>query len=248
MIRNKRFIFISNSIPKSGSTFLFNLQRSFLEGVFDKKFDYSELKDFGIEVNGGYIDRSQEERFVDFIRSKPASEESIIVKMHTEIGDRLKEEFLSNEDIYMSFSIRDPAEVFMSARKNFVRSGEFSEFSSIQTGLDVINGWYKEILYNTAELSSNKKVSIVEYGELISDPIRGLLKSLDLLRSRLSDFLSYDMAKKYINMNDVEGLSLHRKSRDEEVRQARVSDNEWQSILNGTSDFRLKINKLNCEQ
>lgn len=212
------------------------MQRSFIEGVFGEKIDYSRLRDFGVDVNGGYIPVNQEGAFVDFIQSNPKLETHLVVKMHTSFSERLEAEFLRNDNIFISLSVRDPVEIFESARRNFRRTGEFSEFSNIDSGLLVLNVWYKQILENTIRISFRKTIPIVSYENIMQDPAGAALKSLSSVFGCSSE-LDPD---KYINFNDVGRLSAHRKSAGEEIFD---QSGRWcaEKIIMATSDFREKL-------
>lgn len=228
-------VIISNSIPKSGSTYLFNLQRSLIEGIIGKSIDYTPLEKFGIEVIGGFIHAESDDDLADFLHSEPELETPLLLKTHTSISDNLAEEFAANDRIFISLAVRNPVDIFQSARRNFFRTGEFSEFANVESGLALLNGFYRSIYERTIDVSQRKLIPIIRYEEIRDNPISALSHSFPL---ELKELLFENIARKYTDMDQVRSLSAHRLSTKIDQQAGQTSPDELELLQRSTQELR----------
>lgn len=174
-----RLVLISNSVPKSGSTMLYSMQRTFLHAISGRTAaDYSAFTNAGVPVDGGYVGKPHSREFLDVITSPSLTGGPYVLKTHTLLNADLREAFVKSPNIYCSMSIRDPLEVFFSARDNFFKSGEFPEFSETQSGCDTVVNYFAKIHDSAVTTSRQKIVPLVRYEQIVTDPIGAVVASL----------------------------------------------------------------------
>ena len=195
MIEN--LIFISNSLPKSGSSFLFNLQRQLLLKISGRtECDYGVLKKAGIPIQGGYIQTPHLPKAITHLANSDTETGPIVLKAHAPISPAIRELFVQHDNVFMSLIVRDPIDILMSAMENHKRTGEFESFSSVESGCQTIMNHFKSIYESCTELG--KEVPIVHYRDLLLDPASTVADSFGTK-------LNAEIARQYIQKNlDVE--------------------------------------------
>jgi hypothetical protein len=175
----KDIVLISNSMPKSASTYLYNMQRSFLSTVSGCPLtDGTDPKNAPpIAMEQGYVKDPQGDEFIDFITQKDHVSGPLVFKTHTTITGRLRNAFLNNANIFISTAVRDPVEIFLSARDNFKNTGEFPEFEELNSGCEVINSYFKDIAISSLQANETKVLPIIRYEQIVSNPIGALIES-----------------------------------------------------------------------
>ncbi|CUJ17283.1 sulfotransferase family protein [Cognatishimia activa] len=177
----ENMVFLSNSVPKSGSTFLFSMQQMFLRGFVEgqKKCDYfEELRREGAEFRGSYVANFNDDAFLDTLKNGTRKNGPYVLKTHGLINDRIREVFLAEDHLQASLAVRDPLEIFFSATDNFVKSGEFPEFSKPEVGIETIVGYFSKIFRSVQITSQKKHIPIVRYEDIVSNPNQALISSL----------------------------------------------------------------------
>lgn len=238
MSRLNNVVMISNSIPKSGSSFLFILQTNFIEALVGKSIDYTPLKDFGIDVIGGFVKAKHDDAIVDFLRSKPELDTPLVLKMHTSYSEKLAKEFVANKMIFISLAVRDPIDIFQSARRNFFRTGEFPMFADVEHGTAILNRGYKLIYERTLKLSQRKAIPIIRYEDIVNQPIAALRRSFD---PDLHELIFSDIARKYTDMDRVMSGAAHRRSTKADRHGGKVTAEELEFVRRNTQEFRKRL-------
>lgn len=173
-----KLVLISNSVPKSGSTYLHALQTRFLSELTGATADYDSVAQRGVKSLGSFIYKPQEQEFIDFITDPDITGGPYIFKIHAIFNDKLAEAITSHQNIFASLAIRDPLEIFFSARDNFKKTGEFSEFETTEKAVNTINGYFTKIAASAFRLGQKKQIPVVRYEQLMTDPISALQSSL----------------------------------------------------------------------
>jgi hypothetical protein len=155
------------------------MQENFLNSLIGRSTpSYQILEDSGISHNNGYIQNPHGEKFLSMLSSEDIKGGPYIFKTHTFLNGKLRKIFAEKPNIFFSLIIRDPRDVFFSARDNHAKTGEFEEFSSVESGVNSINGYFSMILQSTLNSQNLKHVPIVRYESVIDDPLEALHSSL----------------------------------------------------------------------
>jgi hypothetical protein len=212
----ERLVFLSNSVPKSGSTFLAALQENFIYGLKPRRISLNEeLQHLDVDLRGNYVMNPYEKDFLHFISNKNLENGPYIFKTHLEMKGDIKDIFLSSKHIHASLSVRDPLEIFMSGRDNHLATGEFPEFAELDSGIKVIRGYFAEIFKTTKSIASIKEIPIVRYDEIVKSPKCALLKSFS--RDLRSILITGAIAEK-VDIEAANELAQHRRNKAEVKR------------------------------
>lgn len=220
-----RLVLISNSVPKSGSTYLHSMQQHFLLSLCGKGGpDFSAFTKAGIQVDGSYIPKPHSAEFLALIASPTLTGGPFVVKTHTMLNAGLRDTLLKSGNVFASMSIRDPLDIYFSARDNFRKSGEFPEFGSTQSGCEIVNGYFTKIYESSVNTSHKKTVPIVRYEQIMTDPVGALLASLNpfikenVMRKIAEDHLNLQKAaagaSKRFNLGTLDRRALDRSDAD----------------------------------
>ena len=210
MTRTSRLVLLSNSVPKSGSSFLFESQQIMFENLFGAKNAEERLKEFGIDFIGDFVNVVNNPQFYNMIAENGPPIGPIVVKIHAVVTPELQASLLANDNVFMSLAVRDPMEIFFSARNHNAKTGEFQGFDDINLGTTIINKYYAEIYRSVLQLNesyascgaADRRVPIVRYETIVGDPTSALLVSLPqrlravVIRSLLSRCFSEKEARK----------------------------------------------------
>ena len=215
-----RLVLLSNSVPKSGSTLLFAMQQGFLLSLCGKtRADYSAFTRAGIQIDHGYLAKPQSRAFLDLIADPALTGGPYVIKTHALLDADLRQVFLRADNVFASTAIRDPLEIYFSARDNFRKTGEFPEFATVMRGCDTVNGHFANIVRAARNTSRDKTVNLVRYDQILSDPVGALLASLhdrikdQALRKMAGDHL--DLGRAALTAGNRRNLGLaDRRSRD----------------------------------
>jgi len=180
-------VLISNSMPKSGSTFLFNLQQSLILKISgtDTRYVRELLPRKGIKSNADFVHNPLQPEFIELITNADLNDGPYLFKTHCIISGALKKAFLSSDNIFISCCARDPVEIFLSATDNYNKTGEFNDFSTLANGCSIINDYFSKIVTSCKDVSSMKVIPIVKYEDIVSNPIDALIDSLHPALQRL---------------------------------------------------------------
>ncbi|MBI1172402.1 hypothetical protein GC209_13455 [bacterium] len=196
-------VFISNAVPKSGSTILYNIQSSFLRTVAGK--GPQNLDDFALAgvTPEGFVRNPHNENFIEKICSKEIYGGPYIFKTHTMINGALRDAFVNSGNVFASMTVRDPAEIFFSAGDNFRKTGEFPEFSDEDSGIEMIQNFFAKMLRSVEATSKLKTIPVVRY-EMVTDSL------FDALISSFSPDLSRLVLKAVAESNSDLKTALFR--------------------------------------
>lgn len=240
MLELNKLVFISNSVPKSGSTYLYSLQKNFLESVRGKSdaryapFTKNDL------VNSGYVSKPHSEEFLEIISSGGLKDGPYIFKTHTLINGALREAFLNKNHIFISTATRDPVDIYFSARDNYKKTGEFPEFRDLETGTATINEYFAKILQSSINSGYKKTLPIVKYEDIVTRPLEAMISSfsekvllsisLEIARKRTDINESSDMAKNRMNKGVLKRYNPENPS--DEVKKILENVGEFTNIMN----------------
>lgn len=203
-----RLVFLSNSVPKSGSTFLFGLQESLLLSLANKtaqNFDFFTRR--GVKLANGFVWKPHDESFIEALSSGEVTGGPYVLKLHTMFNARLREVFLAQDNIFASLAIRDPVQIFFSARDNFEKTGEFGQFADKDQGCQLIEDYFTKILKSVRHTAHSKPVPIVRYETIVTDPFEAMTQSFGpLLASRLL----VSLAKQRVDVRSATNLASNR--------------------------------------
>ena len=181
--------FISNSLPKSGSSLMFNYQRLLLQKIFSTEFgeSYKILsKMLRINCLNGFIPPSNMLDLENILMNEQTLSliSPCIIKTHAPYTKKFSEYMQSSPNIYSSLCIRDPSEILYSAMINHInRPSEFKYFSnpilgSLRITLFYYRRIYRSFISPTYEYS---QANIIHYENLKKNPQQALFKSMEKL-------------------------------------------------------------------
>ena len=174
-----RLVLISNSVPKSGSTLLFSMQQGFLLSLCGKaSADYSAFSRAGVPIDHGYLAKPHAREFLDLIADPSLTGGPYVIKTHTLLNADLRAALVAADNVFASTAIRDPLEIYFSARDNFRKTGEFPEFATVERGCDTVKTYFAKIHRASVNTSYVKAVPLVRYDQILSDPVGALMASL----------------------------------------------------------------------
>ena len=208
----RNIVLISNSMPKSGSTFLCSLQRELFRAVIGRDLDYSDLTKRGIAEGQGFVSAKNMPRFIEYLESGVQAGPWVI-KTHALMTGKFANHYLNCDTTFVSLAIRDPIEIFASARRNFLKTGEFKQFENLESGVNTINNFFSQIYETTCVVSSKKKVPIVHYELLKQDPLGALQQSL---HPNLCSILLGSLVKQRVSLDEASNKARHRLSTPKE--------------------------------
>jgi len=172
-------IFLSNSVPKSASTFLFYMQQLFLRQASGNTSDYlGELAENSLELTGAYVLNHRSPDFLRFLENPDRKNGPYVLKVHCLMNSDLREIFLAHPHIQASLSIRDPMDIFFSAYDNYRRTGEFGHFATTDGGIEIIDNYFSQILHSVEATSRSKRIPIIRYEDILADSYKALVASL----------------------------------------------------------------------
>lgn len=179
-------VFLSNSIPKSGSTFLYNLQVETLRAMSGRRpYDFSALDRGGFENRKGFVFDCADPAFLDFLEAGAAGAGPLVVKTHTPVTPALERLLCETDHVFMATLVRDPVQTVLSARDNFHKTGEFDQFADLQTGCDVADTRFREIWESSVRVAGKVDLPILRYEDLIADPVATTVASFPARLSAL---------------------------------------------------------------
>lgn len=142
--------------------------------------------------------------------------------------------------MYSSLITRDPLDIFLSARVNFIKTGEFDNFSDINKGCAQINGFYQDIFDSVNNANySYAQVPVVHYKDLLSDRFKTIW---DTLPVPIRKSYMPNSIKAIINGVDVECMAKHRLNKGELSRdKSNLTIEETDILTNTLRCFREKL-------
>jgi len=174
-----RVIFLSNAIPKSGSTLLFSLQAELLRGAAGlHPYDYDFLDQRDFPNNRGFVADTTHPDFVAMLEDGVAEQGPILVKLHARVEGALLEAIASQPGVAMSLILRDPIDVVLSARDHFRNRGQFHDFRTLERGILTANTTFRAIFRSAVRASQETELRILRYEDLLVDPTGTTLASL----------------------------------------------------------------------
>lgn len=213
-------IFISNSVPKSGSTLLFQYQNALFGAAGIASDTLGVLTARGIPHVSQYVETKNNPGFLDLLNDRSFDAGPLLVKVHCDVADGVAAAVTENPNLFMSMIVRDPRDVLLSAMDNFRNTGEFREFRELETGIRVVNGHFLNILKSVRGLNrqlkgSGRAIPVSRYGDLLDDPVATALDSLPI---RLRGAVCTELARRAISGEAVEKRAAHRKQKGEKAR------------------------------
>ncbi|MEM7792299.1 MAG: hypothetical protein AAF546_12920 [Verrucomicrobiota bacterium] len=148
-----------------------------------------------------YIERLHSPEFIEALQRPDRTNGPFVVKCHGLLNESLRDVFVQNDHIHASLAIRDPLEIYFSAYDNFRKTGEFSAFAKVSTGIDTIVNYFEKILSSTVATSKIKNVPVIRYEKIVEQPREALLDSLEpplrdkLMRGAIERFADIGAAK-----------------------------------------------------
>ena len=211
-------LLLSNSIPKSGSTIMFSLQKSFLEAVMGMNCVPEDKKVRDYEIAGGYVLRPSSTGFAKYARKISAEEGStFILKAHAILNGKIGEAFLESKGFHASLCVRDPLEIYYSARANYQKTGEFQEFADVDSACNMIDTFFRKIFQSSWNKKKEKDVRIVKYETIVQHPEQALMMSLppeilEIAKERYSGKPTSDLevVASFTNLDDANRMALSR--------------------------------------
>jgi hypothetical protein len=178
-LRLDNMVFLSNSVPKSASTFLFYMQQLFLREASRSTSDYlGELAESGLDLTGAYVLNHRTPEFLRVLDNPGRTNGPYVLKVHCLMNAEVRELFLAHPHIQSSLSIRDPMDIFFSAYDNYRRTGEFEHFATSDGGIEIIDNYFSQILRSVEATSRSKRIPIIRYEDILADPYKALVASL----------------------------------------------------------------------
>jgi len=237
MLQN--LVFLSNSVPKSGSSLLFNLQRDFLMAVAGRtECDYQTLEGLGVPAKGGFVAARFIPELVKLIESGvPLSEGPLILKTHTPLTPELQNAFLNNDIMHVSMIVRDPLDVLMSAMDNFKATGEFAQFETLEGGCRAVNNFFQKIYDSATGL--DKPLPMMHYRDLMQNRTETVIKSFP---PAVYDMILHSLFDQYLDVEKSGKKAAHRvqKAQVKRDRDAIPAD-KLDEVLDTLKDFRAKL-------
>lgn len=235
----KNLVFLSNSVPKSGSSLLFNLQRDFLMSVAGRsECDYKTLEGLGFSAKGGFVAARQIPEFVKLVESGvPLSDGPLIVKTHTPLTPELQNAFLTNDNVHISMIVRDPLDVLMSAMDNFKATGEFAQFETLEGGCRAVNNFFQQIYDSTTGLE--KPLPMVHYRALMQNRTQTVLNSFP---PAVYNMILHSLFDQHLDVEKSGNKAAHRVQKAQIKRDRDdIPADKLEGVLETLKDFRTKL-------
>lgn len=232
-------IFLSNSVPKSGSSLLFNLQRDFLLSLSGRtECDYQTVAGLGLSAKGGFMAARHIPAFVKLLeRGEPLADGPLILKTHTPLTPELKAAFLANDNLHVSMIVRDPVDVLMSAMDNFKATGEFAQFETIEGGCRAVNKFFQQIYDSTTGL--DKPLPLVHYSELMQNRVETVLKSFP---PAVYNMILHSLFEQNLDAEKTGKKAAHRVQKGMAKRdRGDIPADKLEGVLDTLQDFRAKL-------
>lgn len=213
-------IFISNAVPKSGSTFLFEYQKALFVAAGAGSDTIALLERRGVPHVRQYVEMKDNAAFLELLNDRAFAEGPLVIKTHSAVTEELRTAVLENSNVFMSMIIRDPQDVLLSAMDNHRNTGEFWEFRELESGLRTVNGHFLNILKSVRALNrelkgSGRATPVSRYVDLLDDPAATALGSLPV---RLRTAVAAGLARRAVSGEAIEKRSAHRKQKGERAR------------------------------
>ena len=176
----KKTIFISNSMPKSGSTYLFSLQEELLKKAFGINLIHQRkiFASRSIKYTANYIHHPNQSEFIELLNDTRLDEGPYLFKTHCVVDGALRDAYINSKHVFFSCCVRDPVETFLSAHDNFIQTGEFSEFKTFDSGCEIINNYFSKIVCSCKDMPQSKAIPIIRYEDIVENPVSTLVDSL----------------------------------------------------------------------
>ena len=236
----KNMVLFSNSLPKSGSTLLYCLQREFLYGVSEKSIndDNYLLERAGVASCGGFLSNDNLDSLASYLLDNEVLDGPYVFKIHSPLTGNLQNLFFKKFNVFISLSIRDPLDMLLSAHDNYYKTGEFSSFQCLENGCKTINTWFQRI-YDTCINNDNERiVPVVRYEQIVSNPMQAIYNSFD---DALMRMIFYAVADKYLNLKQAYNGSSHRLGPSNNNRDSIKQSEEFLTCKKELSEFRKKL-------
>ena len=230
--------FISNSLPKSGSSLMFNYQRLLLQKLYSTDFRLSYMmlsRMLGKDCMNGFIPPSCIKELENILMNKEKLEliSPSIVKTHAAHTTRFSKYIRESNDIHSSLCIRDPHEILISAMINHKkRPQEFKYFSNpILGSLRITSYYYQKIYRSFARTATNcNKTNLIHYEVLKKDPQEALFKSMEnllLMNLHNTDEIQFKrqaiaMVKEIVSSSEVHNRVRYRITSTKDKRSYRL--------------------------
>lgn len=234
----KNIILISNSLPKSGSTLLYHCQRTFFEFISGRNMPTDKiLRYYGCNNLGGFIANPNSKEVINFISNDKFIHGPIVIKTHAILSGTLLEAILNRPNIYSSLIVRDPIDIMLSARDNYNKTGEFNRFASLESGCEIINGYYHDI-YNSVARHLGR-IPIVHYRDLMHDRLK---TTWETLPDSIQDHYSLDDLRSVLSSTDVDKKASRRFNKGETTRnKSDLNHDEINYLADKLHEFREKL-------
>ena len=233
-------VFLSNSIRKSGSSLLFNLQRDLLNALSGRRnCDYSPLEEAGLRHSGGFLPTPEVPKFLRLMNEgKIVFDGPVSIKLHTAVSPQLRDRYVRDDNMFMSMIVRDPLDALMSAMENHRRTGEFVHFDTVENGCRTVNNFFQQI-YDTSVGIDEKPIPIVHYLSLKEDPIQTLF---DSFHPALRDRITLAAIDHHLDLKNSSKKAAHRLQSGAARRSIEgIPEAERDFVLSTLADFRAKL-------
>ena len=195
--------FISNSIPKSGSTLMFDYQKQIFSDVYDSDMhaSYERLSNvLGLDCTDGFVPPSKIPALEKFLMTKRGLQlvSPCVIKTHAPYSPQFAKFLYSSSSIFSSLCIRCPYQVLRSAMINHkLRPFEFKYFSNPIIGSLRITFFFYYRIYKSfvSGHSSRYPSNVIHYDFFKSNPSTALFNSMGQFFAILSnsDSLKYSV-------------------------------------------------------
>jgi len=106
----RKLVLISNSLPKSGSSFLCTYQREIFAKLFPGPTPQDILFSLGAMNKGNFLTLNKNRHVFDAIADPAFDQGPLVIKMHVAVEKEVLTCLNHNPNVFMSFIIRDPDE------------------------------------------------------------------------------------------------------------------------------------------
>ena len=199
--------FVSNSIPKSGSSLIYNYQRNLFCNVYstdmvDSYIRLSELLD--IDCLNGFVPPSSIPALEKLLMNAHSFNliSPCVIKTHAPFSLRFSRFLRSSSNVFSSLCIRDPHQVLKSAIINHRRRPhEFKYFVNPILGSLRITFYYYLSIYKSFARSTSVECcdNIIHFNRLRDSPSSALYRSMNSFFAQLSSACPSSFSPNYIN-------------------------------------------------
>jgi len=162
-------LIISNGVPKSGSSYLFKLQRDLIQSSIESENAVSKAISEN-KINGsGLFLSNLDDRVFALLKQISKDHGPLAVKIHDKNISKIQK-YAEEKNIYSTFTYRDPRCFILSAIDHKERTNNnhqvFSHFENVTAAIPEAKSWAK-----VAVLYRESSIFTLKYEKLVTAPI-----------------------------------------------------------------------------